>query len=67
MQFCTRLRTALQERQGAALRLLAHAAVLHMVGQAAWTALGATATERLGLLPRRAAAAYHDYPEQVGG
>ncbi|KAG2440244.1 hypothetical protein HXX76_004356 [Chlamydomonas incerta] len=54
-----------QERQAAALRLLAHVAVLHLVGQAAWTALGATATERLALLPRRAAAAYHDYPQQV--
>lgn len=54
-----------QERQAAALRLLAHAAVLHLVGQAAGTALGATAAERLGLLQRRAAAAYHEYPEQV--
>ncbi|PNW84733.1 hypothetical protein CHLRE_03g156500v5 [Chlamydomonas reinhardtii] len=53
------------ERQAAALRLLAHAAVLHLVGQAAGTALGATAAERLGLLQRRAAAAYHEYPEQV--
>ncbi|GLC42692.1 hypothetical protein PLESTB_001127900 [Pleodorina starrii] len=54
-----------QERSGAALRLLAHAAVLHLVAQAVWARVGAAAAERLALLQRRAAATYHEYPQQV--
>ncbi|GIL64816.1 hypothetical protein Vafri_18677, partial [Volvox africanus] len=54
-----------QERQPSSLRLLAHAAVLHMVAQAVWVRLGATATERLALLQRGAAATYHEYPREV--
>ncbi|GIL77522.1 hypothetical protein Vretimale_2940 [Volvox reticuliferus] len=54
-----------QERQPGSLRLLAHAAVLHMVAQAVWVRLGATATERLALLQRGAAATYHEYPGEV--
>ncbi|GLI59345.1 hypothetical protein VaNZ11_001207 [Volvox africanus] len=54
-----------QERQPSSLRLLAHAAVLHLVAQAVWVRLGATATERLALLQRGAAATYHEYPGEV--
>ncbi|GFR45695.1 hypothetical protein Agub_g7110, partial [Astrephomene gubernaculifera] len=54
-----------QERQAAALRLLSHTAVVHMVGQAAGVRLGATAAEKLGLLQRGAAATYHEYPPGV--
>ncbi|GLC77486.1 hypothetical protein PLESTF_001941100 [Pleodorina starrii] len=54
-----------KERSGAALRLLAHAAVLHLVAQAVWARVGAAAAERLALLQRRAAATYHEYPQQV--
>ncbi|KAG2489878.1 hypothetical protein HYH03_011680 [Edaphochlamys debaryana] len=54
-----------KERQAAGLRLLAHAAVAHVVGQAAGVRVGAAAAEVLALLQRRAAAFYHAYPEQV--
>ncbi len=58
-------RLRLQERQAAALRLLAHAAVLHLVQQAAGVPVGAKAVDRLALLQRRAAATYHAYPDEV--
>ncbi|EFJ40438.1 hypothetical protein VOLCADRAFT_99778 [Volvox carteri f. nagariensis] len=54
-----------KERQLGALRLLAHAAVVYLAGQAVCVRLGATATERLALLPRRAAATYHEYPREA--
>lgn len=56
-----------QERETARLRLLAHAAVLHMVHLASGVRFGAAATEKLDLMRRGAMNLYIDYPEGVGG